>query len=156
VTRYKLRKTNGAPAKPVRVLDPNAYPVTPFQLSVLGRLAEKRFPLMAHHNWAVFAEQAHEQIHMEATMRKKLMMLIAAAAFLVIGSSAFEAKATMSVGTESLSAHAKSYSPVERASCNGKGLFCQSGSTLQCKPLCVCVPCSTPAPVRVKRHKKTG
>jgi hypothetical protein len=81
---------------------------------------------MAHHNWAVLAVQAHEQIHMEATMRKKLTMLIAAAAFLVIGSSAFEAKATMSVGTESLSAQVRSYS---QASCTGKGLFCQSGST---------------------------
>jgi hypothetical protein len=45
---------------------------------------------------------------------------------------------------------------IEKASCNGKGLFCQAGPTLQCKPLCVCVRCSTPAPVRVKRYKHKG
>jgi hypothetical protein len=89
-------------------------------------------------------------------MRTKLIMMSAAAALLVIGSTAFEANATMSVGIESFSAQVRLYSPIEKASCNGKGLFCQSGSTLQCNPLCVCVPCSTPAPVRVRRHKKTG
>jgi hypothetical protein len=89
-------------------------------------------------------------------MRTKLIMMSAAAALLVIGSSAFEAKATMGVGTESLSARVRSFSPMEKVNCTGKGLFCQSGSTLQCKPLCVCVPCSTPAPVRVKRYKHKG
>ena len=86
-------------------------------------------------------------------MRTKLIMLSLTAALIAVGGVAFEANATMGVGTESLSARAKSYSPIERASCNGQGLFCHAGYTLQCNPICTCVPCSTPAPVRVKRHK---
>jgi len=89
-------------------------------------------------------------------MRKNLMVLIAPAALLAVGSSAFEANATMGVGTESLLARAKSYSPIETASCNGQGLFCHAGSTLQCNPICVCVPCSTPRPLHVKHHKHAG
>jgi len=88
-------------------------------------------------------------------MRTKLIMLSSAAALLVTGGTVFEAKATMGGGTESFSAQVRSYLQIEKASCSGKGLFCQSGSTLQCKPLCVCVPCSTPARVRVQHHKKT-
>jgi hypothetical protein len=89
-------------------------------------------------------------------MRTKLIMLSLAAALIAIGGVAFEANATMGAGTESLLAPAKSYSPIEKASCNGRGLFCQAGSTLRCKPICVCVPCSTPPPVRVKRYKHKG
>lgn len=72
---------------------------------------------------------------------------------LFIGSGVFEANATTNVWAESLSAQAKTYSPLGKASCTGKGLFCQSGSILQCKPSCVCVPCSSTAPVRVKHYK---
>ena len=86
-------------------------------------------------------------------MRTKLIMLSSAAALLITGGTVFEAKATMGGGIESLSAQVRSYSQIEKASCSGQ--FCQSGSTLQCKPLCVCVPCSTPARVRVQHHKKT-
>lgn len=82
-------------------------------------------------------------------MRNNQMMLVSAAALLMIGGAAFQAKATMGEGVSALS---KSYSSVEKVSCNGQGLFCRTGSTLQCKPLCVCVPCSSPAPV--KRHKR--
>jgi hypothetical protein len=88
-------------------------------------------------------------------MSKKLMMLIAAA-LLGIGTSAFEANATMGVGTEGLLAPVKSYSPIEKANCNGQGLFCHAGSTLQCNPICVCVPCSPPPPMHVKHHKHAG
>jgi hypothetical protein len=63
-------------------------------------------------------------------MRTKLIMLSLAAALIAIGGVAFEANATMGAGTESLLAPAKSYSPIEKASCNGRGLFCQAG------PLC--------------------
>jgi len=86
-------------------------------------------------------------------MRTKLIMLSLATTLIAVGGVAFEANAAMGVGTESLSARAKSYSPIEKASCSGRGLFCQAGSSLQCNPICTCVPCSTPAPVRVKRHK---
>jgi hypothetical protein len=87
-------------------------------------------------------------------MRTKLIMLSLAAALITVGGVTFEAKATMGVSsTQSLSAPAKSYSLIEKASCNGRGLFCQAGTSLQCNPICTCVPCSTPAPVRVKRHK---
>ena len=86
-------------------------------------------------------------------MRTKLIVLSLTAALIAVGGVAFEANAAMGVGTESLSARAKSYSPIERASCSGRGLFCHAGSSLQCNPICTCVPCSTPAPVRVKRHK---
>src|SRR5690348_7161118 len=72
-------------------------------------------------------------------MRTKLIMLSSAAALLVTGGTVFEAKATMGGGTESFSAQVRSYLQIEKASCSGKGLFCQSGSTLQCKPLCVCL-----------------
>jgi len=77
-------------------------------------------------------------------------MLIGAAAFLVIGGAAFQAQATIGVGTH-FSAPTP-YSLFEKASCSGQGLFCRAGSSLQCRPLCVCVPCSSPAPV--KRHKR--
>ena len=86
-------------------------------------------------------------------MHNKLM-LIAAAAILVVGGIAFEAKATVGRGTESLSSGAKSYSPIEKASCNSQGLFCKAGSALQCNPICTCVPCSPPQPVRHYRHKR--
>jgi hypothetical protein len=86
-------------------------------------------------------------------MRAKLITLSLAAALITIGGVAFEAKATMGVGTQSLSAPAKSYSPIEKANCNGQGLFCHAGSALQCKPLCVCVPCSSPAPAKRHKHK---
>ena len=68
-------------------------------------------------------------------MRSKLIMLPSAAALLVTGGIVFEAKATMGGGTESLSAQVRSYSQIEKASCSGKGLFCQSGSTLQLEPI---------------------
>jgi hypothetical protein len=89
-------------------------------------------------------------------MRTKLIMLSLAAALITIGAVALEAKATMAVGTQSLSAPAKSCSLIEKASCNGRGLFCQAGSSLQCNPICTCVPCSSPPPVRVKHHKHAG
>src|SRR5215469_3151116 len=73
-----------------------------------------------------------ESIQKEANMRTKLIVLSLTAALIAVGGVAFEANATMGVGTESLSARAKSYSPIERASCNGQGLFCQAGSSLQC------------------------
>jgi hypothetical protein len=85
-------------------------------------------------------------------MRNNPMMLMAAAALLVVGGAAFQAQATMGGGTD-FSARAKSYSLIEKASCSGQGLFCRPGSSLQCKPLCVCVPCSSPAPVRHHKHK---
>jgi hypothetical protein len=86
-------------------------------------------------------------------MRTKLIMLSVPAALITIGGVAFEANATMVGGTEGLSARAKSYSPIEKASCNGQGLFCHAGSTLQCNPICVCVPCSSPPPVKHHKHK---
>jgi hypothetical protein len=87
-------------------------------------------------------------------MCDKLIMLAVAAALLIVGGAAFEAKATMGTGTESLSARAKSYSPLEKASCSSQGLFCKAGSTLQCNPICVCVPCAPPPPpVRHHKHK---
>jgi hypothetical protein len=85
-------------------------------------------------------------------MHTKLITLSVAAALITIGGAAFEAKATMG-GNESLSKQTKSYSLIERASCNGQGLFCHAGSSLQCNPLCVCVPCSSPAPVKHHKHK---
>lgn len=85
-------------------------------------------------------------------MRNNHVMLIGAAALLIIGGAAFQAQATMGGGTD-FSALAKPYSQViEEASCNGQGMFCRAGSSLQCKPLCVCMPCSSAAPV--KRHKR--
>ena len=60
-------------------------------------------------------------------MRTKLIML-SLSALITIGAVAFEAKATVAVGTQSLSAPAKSYSLIENASCSGRGLFCQAGS----------------------------
>ena len=86
-------------------------------------------------------------------MCDKLIMLAVAAALLIVG--AFEAKATKGTGTESLSARAKSYSPVDKASCSSQGLFCKAGSTLQCNPICVCVPCAPPPPP-VRHHKHKG
>ena len=85
-------------------------------------------------------------------MRNNPRMLLAAAALLVIGGAAFQAQATMGGGTD-FSARAKSYSLIENASCNGQGLFCKAGSSLQCNPLCTCMPCSPPAPVRHHKHK---
>ena len=86
-------------------------------------------------------------------MRTKLIMLSLAAALITVGGVAFEANATMGVGTQSLSAPTRSYSLIEKASCTGQGLFCKAGSSLQCNPLCSCVPCSPPAPVRHHKHK---
>jgi hypothetical protein len=85
-------------------------------------------------------------------MRTKLIMLSVAAALITIGGAVFEAKATMG-GSESLSKQTKSYSLIESASCSGQGLFCHAGSSLQCNPLCVCVPCSSPAPAKHHKHK---
>ena len=89
-------------------------------------------------------------------MRTKLMMLSLAAALITVGGVTFEAKATMGVSTQSLSAPAKPYSLIENASCNGRGLFCQAGTSLQCNPICTCVPCSSPPPARVKHQKHKG
>ena len=83
-------------------------------------------------------------------MRNNPMMLMGAAALLVIGGAAFQAQATMG---SNFSARAKSYSIIEKASCSGQGLFCKAGSSLQCNPLCTCVPCSAPAPARHHKHK---
>jgi hypothetical protein len=85
-------------------------------------------------------------------MRNNPMMLMGAAALLVVGGAAFQAQATMGGGTD-FSGSLKSYSLIEKASCSGQGLFCRSGSSLQCKPLCVCVPCSSPATVKRHKHK---
>ena len=85
-------------------------------------------------------------------MRNNPVMLMAAAALLVIGGAAFQAQATMGGGTD-FSARAKSYSLIEKASCSAQGLFCKAGSSLQCNPICTCVPCSSPAPVRRHKHK---
>jgi hypothetical protein len=85
-------------------------------------------------------------------MRNNPMMLMGAAALLVVGGAAFQAQATMGGGTD-FSGSLKSYSLIEKASCSGQGLFCRPGSSLQCKPLCVCVPCSSPATVKRHKHK---
>jgi hypothetical protein len=103
------------------------------------------------YNWVAFLKGSRRR----PTMRTKLIMLSVAAALITIGGAAFEAKATMG-GSESLSKQATPYSLIERASCNGQGMFCHAGSALQCKPICVCVPCFSPSPVRVKHHKHTG
>jgi hypothetical protein len=84
-------------------------------------------------------------------MRNNRVMLIGAAALLVIGGAAFQAQATIGGGTHFLAP--APYSLFEKASCSGQGLFCRSGSTLQCNPICTCVPCSPPAPVRHHKHK---
>ena len=84
-------------------------------------------------------------------MRNNPIMLMAAAALLVIGGAAFQAQATM--GGTDFSARAKHYSLIEKASCSSQGLFCKAGSSLQCNPICTCVPCSSPAPVRHHKHK---
>jgi len=86
-------------------------------------------------------------------MRTKLITLSLAAALSTVGGITFEAKATLG-GSESLSMQAKSFSLIEKAGCNGQGLFCHTGSSLQCKPMCVCVPCASPTPV--KRGKRKG
>jgi hypothetical protein len=86
-------------------------------------------------------------------MRTKLIMPSLTATLIAVGGVAFEAKATLG-GSESLSMQAKSFSLIEKAGCNGQGLFCHAGSSLQCKPMCVCVPCASPTPV--KRHKRKG
>ena len=86
-------------------------------------------------------------------MRTKLIMPSLTATLIAVGGVAFEAKATLG-GSESLSMQAKSFSLIEKAGCNGQGLFCHTGSSLQCKPMCVCVPCASPTPV--KRHKRKG
>jgi hypothetical protein len=78
-------------------------------------------------------------------MRNNPMMLLGAAALLVVGGAAFQAQTTMAAGPTF--GRAKSYSLIEKASCSGQGLFCHAGSTLECKPICVCVPCSSPTPV---------
>jgi hypothetical protein len=88
-------------------------------------------------------------------MRNNPMILMGAAALLVVGGAAFQAQATMGGGTD-FSARAKSYSLIEKANCSGQGLFCKAGSSLRCNPLCTCVPCSSPPPVRVKHHKHAG
>ena len=85
-------------------------------------------------------------------MRNNPMMLMGAAALLVLGGAVFQAQATMGGGTD-FSARAKSYSLIEKASCSSQGLFCKAGSSLQCNPICTCVPCSPPAPVRHHKHK---
>jgi hypothetical protein len=85
-------------------------------------------------------------------MRNNPMMLMGAAALLVVGGAAFQAQATMGGGTD-FSARAKSYSLIEKASCGTQGLSCKAGSSLQCNPICTCVPCSSPAPVRHHKHK---
>jgi hypothetical protein len=82
-------------------------------------------------------------------MRNNRMMPMAAAALLVIGGGAFQAQATM--GGADFSARVKPFSLIEKASCSGQGLFCKAGSSLQCNPICTCVPCSPPAPVK---HRK--
>lgn len=86
-------------------------------------------------------------------MRTKLIMPSLTATLIAVGGVAFEAKATLG-GSESLSMQAKSFSLIEKVGCNGQGLFCQAGSSLQCKPMCVCVPCASPTPV--KRGKRKG
>jgi hypothetical protein len=85
-------------------------------------------------------------------MRNNPMMLMGAAALLVVGGAAFQAQATMG-GVTDFSARVKSYSLIEKASCSGQGWFCKAGSSLQCNPICTCVPCSSPAAVRHHKHK---
>ena len=89
-------------------------------------------------------------------MRTKLIVLSLTAALIAVGGVAFEANATMGVGTESLSAPAKSYSLIETGDCNGQGLFCHAGYTLQCNPMCVCVPCSSLPAMHVKHTNIQG
>ena len=85
-------------------------------------------------------------------MRNNPMTLMGAAALLVVGGAVFHAQATMGGGTD-FSARAKSYSLIEKASCGGQGLFCKAGSSLQCNPICSCVPCAPSTPVRHHKHK---
>jgi hypothetical protein len=75
-------------------------------------------------------------------MRKVVILFAAAAALLLAGSFAFKADATTGAGTLGLAATAKTYSPIEQATCKGKkGPFCQPGFTLRCDPWCHCVHC---------------
>ena len=79
-------------------------------------------------------------------MRNNPMMLMGAAALLVVGGAAFQAQATMGGGTD-FSARVKSYSLIEKASCNGRGLFCQAGSDP------IASDSSTPVLVQILGHQ---
>jgi hypothetical protein len=85
-------------------------------------------------------------------MRNKLIVFLAAALFILAG-ALFEANATVGGGTANLSVQAKSFSPVETTDCNAQGWFCPTGATLQCNPLCSCVPCTPAHALRHVKHK---
>jgi hypothetical protein len=79
---------------------------------------------------------------------RKVLTILAAVAF-VSGVGIAAAHAAIGGGTQGIHALASSYSPVEEAACDSKGMFCRQGSYLRCKPFCFCEPCSK----RVKAQK---
>ena len=83
-------------------------------------------------------------VQKEAIMPNKLVLLSAAAALLFIGSGVFEANATTNVWAETLSAQAKTYSPLGKASCTGKD-YSASRAPLYSVSRCAFV-CPAPVP----------
>jgi len=72
---------------------------------------------------------------------RKLLVITAAAAILLVGSMAAKADPATSSGS-ALSHAAKNFSPVKEAACGGYGRWCGPGYVRACGPYrCWCRPC---------------
>jgi hypothetical protein len=112
ITKFSCGFLSASKALLVR-LKRNAPRSNPCELPLFSLIIELHFSI--------------ESIQKEADMRTKLIVLSLTAALIAVGGVAFEANATMGVGTESLLAPAKSYSLIETASCNGQGIVLPGG-----------------------------
>jgi hypothetical protein len=83
-------------------------------------------------------------------MRKLAMTLAVTAAVLGAGFLAWKAEATTNIATATMGAMAKTYSPIRKAACHGRGRHCPAGYHWVCGPAydgqkppygCWCAPC---------------
>jgi hypothetical protein len=82
-------------------------------------------------------------------MGKVVIMHVAIACTLVTIAAA---QAAIAVGTQPLLVEPGRYSPIEKAACDGQGMFCRKGAALRCNPICTCQPCAKQ--VRTQKPKQ--
>lgn len=75
-------------------------------------------------------------------MKKRIVAVVAAAAFLTVGSASWQAAAQAARGASTMAQTARVFFPSEKAACQGRGRWCRPGFVRVCAVYrCWCRPC---------------
>jgi Spy/CpxP family protein refolding chaperone len=75
-------------------------------------------------------------------MRKRTLIIAAAAVFLLVNSIGFSAHAATTAPASAIPNSARNFTPIHQAACQGWGRWCPPGYVRACGPYrCWCRPC---------------